>query len=148
MPPARAHKSMTAFNKKRLLLASGRSNQTNGAVQRQWRSAIGTRQHGDAEWAIRQCGSDVKCALRESMTELAWSGRRVGSAARWQVRTPTSDGRTGAHAVVPPGSVFTAPRESARWPLGADHWLPQEQGLSGYAFQGEIGYGYTPMRCI
>jgi len=22
------------------------------------------------------------------------------------------------------------------------------QGLSGYAFRGEIGYGYTPMRCI
>jgi len=23
-----------------------------------------------------------------------------------------------------------------------------EQGLSEYAFRGEIGYGYTPMRCI
>jgi len=23
-----------------------------------------------------------------------------------------------------------------------------EQGLSGYAFRGEIEYGYTPMRCI
>ena len=113
--------------KKRLLLASGRINQTNGAVQRQWRGAIGMRQHGDVEWAIRRCGSDGECALGVSMTERAWSGRRVASAASWQVRTPNPDDSTGAHAVVPPVSVFTAPRESARWPHGALHWLPQER---------------------
>jgi len=26
--------------------------------------------------------------------------------------------------------------------------VAEDQGLSGYAFRGEIGYGYTPMRCI
>jgi len=60
------------------------------------------------------------------MTERAWSGRRMGSAACWQERTPTPDCSTGAHAVAPPVSVFTAPRESVRWLHGADHWLPQK----------------------
>ena len=113
--------------KKRLLLASGRINQINGAVQPHWRCAIGMRQHGNVEWAIRRCGIDGECALGVSMTERAWSGRRVASAASWQVRTPNPDDSTGAHAVVPPLSVFTAPRESARLPHGADHWLPQER---------------------
>jgi len=39
-------------------------------------------------------------------------------------------------------------RTNKRGPGVALQMMRCEQGLTGYAFRGEIGYGYTPMRCI